>query len=187
MVGNNAIMLYSNTMLDDMSKGGSALSPREGTYLIGAINFFSSGLSIWTAKSFSRRAIFIWGHALIGVAHICVGIFAYLEMPTAVLISMLFFIFLFQNSSGCITWPYCAEVAVDVVLGFVGFTGYFVVFILTLTTQFMMTSKLLEAWGTFWLFGFISLVAALWFHLYVKETKHLNDKEKKSLYIPKGM
>ena len=28
MVGNNAIMLYSNKMLDQMSKGGSALSPR---------------------------------------------------------------------------------------------------------------------------------------------------------------
>ena len=28
MACNNAIMLYSNEMLDDMSKNGSALSPR---------------------------------------------------------------------------------------------------------------------------------------------------------------
>lgn len=96
---------------------------------------------------------------------------------------MLCFIFVFQNSSGCITWLYCSEVAVDVVLGFVGFTGYLVVFILTLTTQYMMKSELLHAWGTFWMFGTISLFAALWSHIYVKETKYLNDKEKKSLYF----
>ncbi len=69
-----------------------------------------------------------------GISHTLVGVFAVFDMPTLVLISMLLFIFFFQNSSGCITWLYCSEVAVDVVLGFVGFTGYFVVFILTLCT-----------------------------------------------------
>ena len=98
---------------------------------------------------------------------------------------MLAFIFFFQNSSGCITWLYCTEVAVDVVLGFVGFTGYLVVFILTLTTQFMMESDTLHAWGTFWMFGSISLISTVWFAVYLKETKYLNDKQKKSLYAVK--
>ena len=120
---------------------------------------------------------------MIGVAHIAVGVFAYLNKPTPILISMLFFVFFFQNSSGCITWLYCSEVAVDVVLGFVGFTGYFVVFILTLTTQFMMNSDTLHSWGTFWMFGTISIIAAMWFHLYVRETKYLNDRQKKELYV----
>jgi len=182
MVGNNAIMLYSNQMLDDMSKEGSALTPRQGTYLIGVVNFLSSATSIFSAKHFTRRSLFIWGHFLMGLSHIAVGVFAYLDQPTAVLMSMLSFIFFFQNSSGCITWLYCSEVAVDLVLGFVGFTGYLVVFILTLTTQFMMESETLHAWGTFWLFGGISLVAALWMHAYLKETKGLNDKQKKELY-----
>jgi hypothetical protein len=69
-----------------------------------------------------------------GVFHILVGYFAYIDSPTMVLVSMLGFIISFQNSSGCITWLYCSEIAVDVVLGFVGFSGYLVVFILTLTT-----------------------------------------------------
>ena len=106
-----------------------------------------------------------------------------MNKPTPILISMLFFVFFFQNSSGCITWLYCSEVAVDVVLGFVGFTGYLVVFILTLTTQFMMNSETLHSWGTFWMFGGISVIAAVWFHIYVKETKYLNDKQKKELYM----
>ena len=100
---------------------------------------------------------------------------------------MLCFVIFFQNSSGCITWLYCTEVAVDVVLGFVGMTGYLVVFILTLITNFMMDSPLLHPWGTFWLFGFFSLLGGLWTYVYMKETCHLNDKEKKSLYIPKGI
>ena len=184
IVGNNAIMLYSNTMLREMSKSGSALSPRQGTYLIGVVNFISSGISIFTAKHFTRRSIFIYGHIAIGVTHILVGLFAYLDQPSLVLVSMLFFVFSFQNSSGCITWLYCAEVAVDVVLGFVGCTGYFVIFLLTLATNFMMKSELLHAWGTFWLFGSSSLVAAVWFAVYLKETKHLNDAQKKTLYVP---
>ena len=69
-----------------------------------------------------------------------------------------------------------AEVAVDVVLGFVGFTGYFVIFLIALLTNFMMESELFHPWGTFWFYAVISLIAALWFYLYLKETKHLNDK-----------
>ena len=134
IVGNNAIMLYSNKMLEDMSSADAILTPRQGTYLVGVINFLSSGISVWTAKAFSRRFLFVFGHIGMGIFHILVGVCAYNNYPTLALLSMLGFIFFFQNSSGCITWLYCSEIAVDVVLGFVGFSGYFVVFILTLTT-----------------------------------------------------
>jgi NAD/NADP transhydrogenase beta subunit len=144
--------------------------------MIGVVNLISSGTSVFAARYFSRRFIFIWGHFFIGIAHIAIGVFAYFEMPNFVLGSMCCFCFFFQNSSGCITWLYCTEVAVDVVLGFVGFTGYLVVFILTLTTQFMMKSETLHAWGTFWMFGGISLIATIWFQVFLKETYNLNDK-----------
>ena len=113
------------------------------------------------------------------------GVAAYMDMPVIVLISMLIFIFIWQNTTGCVAWLYCSEVAVDVVLGFVGFTAYFVIFLLTLTTQFMMESELLRPWGTFWLFGICSLTASLWMHVCVKETKGLTDKEKKELFSGK--
>ena len=155
--------------------------------MIGVVNFLASGTSIFTAKYFRRRTVFVWGHLAIGLAHMSIGFFAYVEYPNLVLVSMLLFVFFFQNSSGCITWLYCSEVAVDVVLGLVGFSAYFVIFILVLTTNFMMESETLHPWGTFWLFGSLSLAAALWFYLYVKETKHLNDKQKKSLYAVKDL
>ena len=43
----------------------------------------------------------------------------------------------------------------------------------------------LHSWGTFWLYGLMCLLATVWMLVYMKETKHLNDKEKKSLYVPK--
>ena len=69
------------------------------------------------------------------------------------------------------------------VLGFVGTMGYFVVFLLTLVTNFMMEGPL-QPWGTFWTFGSVSIVAAIWMQIYVKDTSILNDKEKKNLYVP---
>ena len=77
MVGNNAIMLYSNQMLDDMSPEKAFFNPREGTYCIGVVNFISSALSVLTAKTFTRRFILIYGFLAMGLAHISVGVFAY--------------------------------------------------------------------------------------------------------------
>ena len=95
VVGNNAIMLYSNKMLEDMSSDDAILTPREGTYLVGVINFFSSAASVWTAKTFTRRTLFIGGHIGMGIFHILVGLCAYYTYPTLALMSMLGFIFFF--------------------------------------------------------------------------------------------
>lgn len=185
-VGMNAIMLYSNTMLKEMSDGVAdpAITPKVGTYIIGFVTLFSSALSIWVAKTFDRKKIFVCGHIAIGVFHVLVGVFSKLGYSIATLACMCGFMAVMQCSSGCITWLYCSEVAVDVVLGFVGFTGYFIIFILTLTTQFMMQPNALTPSGTFWMFGSISFFAAAWFQVYLKETKPLNDKQKKMLYVP---
>jgi len=39
--------------------------------------------------------------------------------------------------------------------------------------------------GVFYLFGFFSFIATCFVHAYIKETKGLSDKEKKSLYAVK--
>ena len=122
-----------------------------------------------------------------GIAHILVGVFILQNKANLALGSMLMFMFFFQNSSGCITWLYCSEVAVDVSLGFVGVAGYFTIFCLSLGTLPLMSSSL-HASGTFFLFGLISLISGVWFFLYLRETSGgLTDAQKKSLYIPKDL
>ena len=119
-----------------------------------------------------------------GLCHLGIGLFILINMPTMALVAILLFLFCFQNTSGAITWLYCSEVAVDSALGFVGTSGYACIFVLTLTIQPMFESPLGQA-GTFFIFGVISLLGAVWCHIYLKETSQgLNDKEKKELYIP---
>ena len=45
MTGINVINMYSNTMFKDMAKGGASFTPRQGTYLCGAIQVFATILS----------------------------------------------------------------------------------------------------------------------------------------------
>lgn len=99
---------------------------------------------------------------------------------------MLTYVVFFQGTSGCVTWPYITEVTVDAALGVVGFSGYLVCFILSFSNQPLIESGL-HSWGTFWLYGIMCLIATVWMFIYMKETKHLNDKQKKTLYVPEGL
>jgi len=136
----NAILLYSNTIIEGMPDG--SITPREGTYMIGVFNFISSAVSLYSARAFTRRFLFIGGHFTMGLCHLAIGLFILLEMSTWALIAIFVFLFCFQNTSGAITWLYCSEVAVDSALGFVGTSGYAVIFVLTLTIQPMMESSI---------------------------------------------
>jgi hypothetical protein len=122
-----------------------------------------------------------------GVAHILVGVSILCAWPNLALGFMLVFMWIFQNSSGCITWLYCSEVAVDVALGIVGVAGYFSIFWLSLMTQPLMNSAIHQS-GTFFLFGIISIIASCWCFFFLKETSGgLTDRQKKSLYVPEDL
>jgi hypothetical protein len=92
--------------------------------------------------------------------------------------------FIYQNTTGCITWLYCAEIAVDISLGIACFIGYFVIFCLTISTTPMINSNLHES-GTFFIFGAVCLVCVVWCYFIIEETSGgLTDVEKKSVYVP---
>lgn len=100
--------------------------------------------------------------------------FVMVEEPTWALVSMLAFIFIFQNTSGAVTWLYCSEIAVDTSLGFVGTVGYFTTFCVSLSTQPLIDSSLgLE--GTFMLWGVLNIVSTIWCTAFLKETSGLTD------------
>ena len=77
--------------------------------------------------------------------------------------------------------------AVDSALGFVGTSGYFSIFILTLSIQPLMDSAIGQA-GTFIIFGAINIFGSFWCYFKLKETSGgLTDKQKKNLYTPKDI
>jgi len=89
----NAILLYSNTIIEDMPDG--SITPREGTYLIGIFNFISSCVSLYSARTFSRRFLFIGGHFSMGLCHLAIGLFILMKMSTMALVAILLFLFCF--------------------------------------------------------------------------------------------
>ena len=62
---------------------------------------------------------------------------------------------------------------------------YFVILVLSLTTEPLMNSKL-QPQGVFFLFSILSLIAFFFLYCYMGETMGLTKAEKKGLYVPGG-
>lgn len=95
---------------------------------------------------------------------------------------ILVFLVAFNIGSGTVTWVYNAEVTVDKAAGFCVCAQFIMTVIYNLTMEYMINSKL-QAFGTFFLFGGISVVGFLFHLILVKETRGLSAKEKKTLYF----
>jgi SP family arabinose:H+ symporter-like MFS transporter len=169
LTGINAILIYSNVMLKNMSKDGSGLSPRVGTCLIGTACFVFAVVSLYSVGRFKRRQLLWPGHLLMALCHILVGICAIFNMSGLVLTFMIGFIAFYEVMNGSVCWVYTSEVVVDVALGLCIGILYGVVLILSLTINFLMNSAL-KPQGVFFLFGGISLLGAAFCYFFIKET-----------------
>jgi len=81
---------------------------------------------------------------------------------------------------------YAAEVAVDTALGLCVLALFLSLLEKAITMEFMVHSAM-GPQGMFFLLGGITLLGAAFVAIYIKETKGLSDKEKKSLYTPQEM
>ena len=73
---------------------------------------------------------------------------------------------------------------VDSGLGFGVFGIKFTGLVISLTNEYLMDSEL-HPYGVFWLYAGITWCGALFFGLFMKETRGLTDRQKKELYRPK--
>ncbi|CDW74001.1 sugar transporter family protein [Stylonychia lemnae] len=182
LTGINAILLYSNTMFKQMG----LQKPRLGTYGLGVAQLFGLGIAIWMLKKVGRRLLLITGHFLMATCHLLIGIFAYQNMSIWVAVMMISFIMTYQITNGPVIWLYTSEVVVDTALGACIFTLWGTVLVLSLTTNFLMNSAL-RPQGVFWLFSGISIFGGIYCIIFIRETKGLTDKEKKTLYSPQNL
>ena len=94
---------------------------------------------------------------------------------------ILVFILIYMSTTGPCAWAYSAETCCDVGLSAVVFTLYFWSLILNFTTNSLLTWSQLF---TFSMFGIITAISVVFIYFYVGETKGLNEKEKKELFMP---
>ncbi len=133
-------------------------------------------VSIVTIKYFGRRTILIFGHIGIFIAYGLVMFFDIKKDSTGVIISILVFLLIYENSSGPVTWIYFTETTVDAALGICLFTLWFTVFLLSFICPILMG---LNVDDVFLGFSLISLMAALFCYIWIKETRGLTEKQKK--------
>jgi len=121
-----------------------------------------------------------------GVSLCVVAVFQIYDMSIPLIIALCVFITSFQFSQGPIAWMYAAEVAVDTALGLCVLALFLSLLEKAITMEFMVHSAM-GPQGMFFLLGGITLLGAAFVAIYIKETKGLSDKEKKSLYTPQEM
>jgi hypothetical protein len=179
LTGTNAIMLYSNQIFKQMnSDGSSALTPREGTCLLGIFSLFAAMLSVATTRKFKRRTLLWLGHLIMALCHTLIAMFDYNDIDNVAIVFMLIFILVFGAMNASVCWIYCAEIATDAALGVCLFCLWATVLLLSTSINFLVNTPL-STYGTFWLLSGISLLGALFCFIFVKETQGLTDREKK--------
>ena len=93
--GLNIILQYSNTILDDILGDSGGFTARQGTYVVGLVNFFASMMSVWTVNTFGRRTLLLVGHSGMSVAHFLIGIFIITNFNAGVLSGIALFLFIY--------------------------------------------------------------------------------------------
>ena len=95
LTGFQAIMLYSNNIFYQIFGAKGVISPREGTFLIAAVNFFASFLSIGTVRLTGRRPLLLFGHFGVSLCHLFIGIFIALDYGVGVLVMTCLFMIIY--------------------------------------------------------------------------------------------
>lgn len=181
LTGINSIMMYSTVMFRNMG----SISPKAGAYYLAAATLLGLTLAIPAIRYIGRRWLLIVGHVIMAIFHVLIGVFTVQNLTTETVLFMVLFIITYQISNGPVIWLYVSEVVVDSALGLCIFTLYGTILILSLTTNFLISSALHQQ-GVFWLFGGITFIGAFFCYFFIRETRGLNDKDKKLLYSPKS-
>ena len=96
LTGFQAIMLYSNIIFSGILSGGNAtITARQGTYIIAAVNFIASFISIGTVRIAGRRTLLLGGHFLVALCHLLIGLFIILGSGHGVIIMTCLFMFVY--------------------------------------------------------------------------------------------
>jgi len=187
LTGINVIMLYSHQMLVEMQGKSSPFTPKQGTYLVGVINMFSSLISTQTVKFFGRRTLVVWGHMFIAIIHCSIGLLNNAGNDIGVLVMLLMFLFVYQNTSGPVAWLYAAETTIDAALGICLLTLWGTVFILSLVCPILMSDPKDGGLGqsnVFFMLSGLAVLGSLYSYFALVETRGLSDKEKKLIFTP---
>ena len=69
-------MIYSNTIFSEMyDKGAITITGKQGSYLVGCLNWFGAIVSPIPLMYFGRKTLLFWGQLSMGVSLCLVAVF----------------------------------------------------------------------------------------------------------------
>lgn len=114
----------------------------------------------------------------------CVALSALYKNGKSALVFILLHCGVFQTLTAPTHWVYIPEILSDQQLGFVLTCHYMNGVEISLVTEYMI--KFLGTDGTFFFYSAINFLGGIFMFCFLRETFHLTDRQKKTLYVSKS-
>jgi hypothetical protein len=146
------------------------------------MNFAASAFSVFPVRYLGRKTLVVGGHFLMSAVMMLVAYFTIIQWNNTMFSMILLFLFFYQSSDGPVFYIYASEVSTDSGLSLAILSLKFMGLIISLTTSYIVDG--LKPQGAFFLFGGLTFLSMIFHWLCMKETRGLNEKEKKSIFMP---
>ncbi|MEM6699901.1 MAG: D-xylose transporter XylE [Bacteroidota bacterium] len=177
-VGINVVLYYAPEIFKNMGSGTDTALLQ--TIIVGAVNLLFTVLAIMTVDKFGRKPLMIIGAVGMAVAMLTLGTAFYLQsMGIGALLAMLLYVASFAMSWGPVAWVLLAEIfpnkirgqALAIAVAAQWISNYLVSWTFPIMNN---NSYLVENFHNgfaYWVYGIISILAALFVWKYIPETK----------------
>lgn len=187
-VGINVVLYYAGNIFRNM--GASTDSSLLQTIIVGAINLLFTVVAIYSVDRFGRKPLMILGALAMGVSMFCLGMSFYLGQPGLLaLVFMLTYTAGFAMSWGPVTWVLLSEIFPNSIRGAMSIAvaaQWIANLLVSWTFPIMndntwLTSQFNHGFS-YWIYGLMGLLAALFVWKLVPETKSKTLEEMENLW-----
>jgi hypothetical protein len=154
------------------------------SYVIGVVGFLFSLLGAYTMIKCGRKPLLLGCQIAMGVSLVGTGILVFFNYGEGAMAAFTVFTAFLQMGSGSIAWPYRAEVALEDVALFCYSCSHMTTLVLSAAMEYIFISLIGPA-TTYFIFGGLTMVGAIFIGAVVRETRGLSEIEKRHLYTPK--
>lgn len=189
LMGINAVLYYAPEIFKNMGSGTSAAMLQ--TIIIGAVNVVFTLVAIFTVDRYGRKPLMIFGALGMSMAMFALG-FAFYSgaLGTGVLIAMLVYVACFSLSWGPVCWVLLSEIfpnkirslAMSIAVAAQWVTNYLISWSFPLMNNNSFLTEQFNHGFAYWIYGGMSLLAALFVWKLVPETKGKSLEEMESLW-----
>lgn len=187
-IGINVVLYYAGNIFRNM--GASTNTSLLQTIIVGAINMVFTVIAIFTVDRFGRRPLMITGAVIMAVSMLFLGLSFYGNHTGVIaLIFMLTYIAGFSMSWGPVTWVLLSEIfpnsirgAMSIAVATLWIANLIVSWTFPILNDNLWLTMKFNHGFSYWIYGFMGILAALFVYRFVPETKGKSLEEIEKLW-----